>query len=222
MEMRRGTGTAAAIWALFGILLLASGPGWGAPNGEISPETAPVSDAASFAGELRAAGALKFYENTEDLLRTGQFERALLRYAFLKGQIARQPGYRPLVSMVNQRLHFLQGQLRLPVQEFPALQAPRIRQKPPEKKEADQAAVPPPASAKAKSEPDDQTGEAKPANEVKPEPAASPPGQNQAAAPQTQESAPKAEDAQPEAEKPPPPPPSRWQRLKKRLMFWKK
>jgi hypothetical protein len=73
----------------------------------------PVSDAGVFLQELHTAGAIKFFENTEDLLRVAQFERALLRYAFLRGQISGQAGYRPLVIMINRRLDFLKAQLAL-------------------------------------------------------------------------------------------------------------
>jgi hypothetical protein len=163
---------------------------------------------------------LKFYDNTEDLLRTGQFERALLRYAFLKGQIGRQPGYQPLAHQIDQRLNFLKTQLKLPEAYVTPLKASRVRPKPPGKKEATLAAPPSPAASKAQPDPDDQKGDPKPGGEAKSEPTGSPPGQDRAAAaPQSPDSQEKSADAQAEAEKPPP---SRWQRLKKRLLFWRK
>jgi hypothetical protein len=199
--MRQTPRPAAAIIFLIGLLLLAS-PGRSAPDGDAPGTTAaPV------------AGALKFSETTEDLLRTGQFERALLRYAFLRGQIARQPGYRPLVHQIDQRLHFLRSQLRLPEGSVAPLKAPPMRRKPAEKKEATQAALP---------APDDKKGDTTPASEAKSDPAGSPPRQDLAAAPQPPASQEKPEDLKAEAEKPPPPPSTRWQRIKKRLLFWRK
>jgi hypothetical protein len=211
--MRQTPRPAAAIIFLIGLLLLAS-PGRSAPDGDAPGTTAaPVADAALFARELQAAGALKFSETTEDLLRTGQFERALLRYAFLRGQIARQPGYRPLVHQIDQRLHFLRSQLRLPEGSVAPLKAPPMRRKPAEKKEATQAALP---------APDGKKGDTTPASEAKSDPAGSPPRQDLAAAPQPPASQEKPEDLKAEAEKPPPPPSTRWQRIKKRLLFWRK
>lgn len=224
METMRPTpGRTAVTWVLLGLLVLAPGTGWSAPDGDAPGETAALADAASFTQELHAAGALKFYDNTEDLLRTGQFERALLRYAFLKGQIGRQPGYQPLAHQIDQRLSFLKTQLKLPEAYVTPLKAARVRPKPPGKKEATLAAPPTQAVSKAQPDPDDQKGDPKPAGEAKSEPAGLSPGQKlAAAAPQPPDSQEKSEDAQAEAEKPPPPPPSRWQRLKKRLLFWKK
>jgi hypothetical protein len=219
--VKSAPGPAAVIIALTGLVLFAPGLGWSAPDGDVPRETSgPVSDAALFARDLRAGGALKFYESTEDLLRAGQFERALLRYAFLKGQIAGLAGYRPLVTMVNQRLHFLQGQLRLPDQELPALKAPPAWSQPPKKKEEARTAPPLSPSAKVPPAPDDKKEYAGLAEGAKSELVSSPSGQSQAAAPQPQETPPKTEDARAEAESAPPP--SRWQRLKQRLLFWKK
>jgi hypothetical protein len=223
--IRQAPGPAAVVIFLLGLLLLAPGLGRSAPDGDDSGiAAAPVSDAASFAGELHAAGALKFYENTEDLLRTGQFERALLRYAFLKGQIGRQPGYQPLAHQIDQRLNFLKTQLKLPEAYVTPLKASRVRPKPPGKKEATLAAPPAPAASKAQPDPDDQKGDPKPGGEAKSEPTGLSPGQDRAAVgPKSPDSQEKPEDTtQAEAEKPPSPPPSRWQRLKKRLLFWRK
>lgn len=221
--IRPAPGPAAVLIVFMGWLLLAPGPGRGAPDGDASGRAAvPGSDAAQFAGELRTRGAVQFYENTEDLVRAGRFERAFLRYAFLKGQIAGQAGYRPLVAMINQRLHFLQGQLRLPAQEFAGLKAPRLRVQPPVKKEETPPAPPPAPPAKVQPDSDDHKGDAKPAGQAIVEPASSPPDRDRAGPPQPPDPQEKSEEVQAEAEKPPEPPSSRWQRLKKRLLFWRK
>ena len=49
------------------------------------------SDARQFLEELRSGGAIKFYEDTEDMLRAGKFERAYIRYIFLNAHIRGQP-----------------------------------------------------------------------------------------------------------------------------------
>ena len=209
-----------------GLLLMAPGLGRGAPDGETPPTEAdaPVSDAGLFAQELFSAGALKFFENTEDILRVAQFERAFLRYGFLKGQIGRHCGYRPLVLMINQRLDFLKVQLRLPATEFAALTPPKARKMPRQKGQAVQAE--PPAKAKPADAAGD--GEKTQAEEtsLSPGAAASYPQGTPVASlpPQASQSQQPSEGAQVQEEKPPEPPPplSRWQRLKKRLLFWKK
>jgi hypothetical protein len=63
--------------------------------------------------ELQAAGAIKFYNKTEELLRLAEFDYALLRYRFLKGQLLGQSDYSSLMPDINRRLKFLQGQMRL-------------------------------------------------------------------------------------------------------------
>ena len=90
-------------------------PGAATPDGE-AQAAAPsrlLSDGQQFTREFYEGGALKFYDATEELVRAGQFERALLRYQFLRSRIHRQAGYRPLLAQVDHRLHFLKGQLRL-------------------------------------------------------------------------------------------------------------
>lgn len=106
-----------------------------------------VTDGGLFQQELQAAGALKFCDNTEDLLRAGQFERALLRYSFLKRQIRAQAGYQPLVHLINQRLDFLKSQLKLPAADYAALPGPIIRKKPVGKTQPTPAAQAAPADA---------------------------------------------------------------------------
>lgn len=63
--------------------------------------------------ELQAAGAIKFYNKTEELLRLAEFDYALLRYRFLKGQLLGQSDYSSLMPDINRRLKFLQSQMRL-------------------------------------------------------------------------------------------------------------
>lgn len=75
--------------------------------------------------EFDSAGGIKFFSKTEELLRLAEFEEALLRYRFLKGQVAGLAAYRPLVLDIDRRLHFLQRQLRLSEADIQAL--PRLR-----------------------------------------------------------------------------------------------
>ena len=49
------------------------------------------SDARQFMGELRSGGALQFYEDTEEIIRAGKFERAYLRLVFLRAHIQGLP-----------------------------------------------------------------------------------------------------------------------------------
>ena len=42
-------------------------------------------------GELRSGGALRFYEDTEEIVRAGKFERAYLRLVFLRAHIQGLP-----------------------------------------------------------------------------------------------------------------------------------
>jgi hypothetical protein len=197
-------------------------------------------DLALFTEEIRAAGAIKFYESTEEILRLAQFERALLRYRFLKGQIAGQAFYRGLMVQVDQRLRFLGEQMRLHPADLGPVGSGKLRQRrrtmasvqkkvesPKEtskkdenlkisgKKEAEKPAVPtaevagpPPGSA---SPPPKGEPEAEPAAPPPPETGLPPkldPGEK--------------EKEEKSAEKPPAPPPSKWERVKQRLQFWKK
>ncbi len=213
------------LWGLaFLLVTLTAGsavPGGGADRpGAVSP----VSDASLFAQELRTAGALKFYENTEDLLRVAQFERALLRYLFLKGQIRGQPGYLPLVLSINQRLDFLKSQLRLSDREFKYLRPPKLTRKAPLKR--------------AKTQPVSSPGKAPPDARVKenPQRAVTSPAPEAVGSPahrQAESSGPPASQTNPPGKpgeevkslqppRQPPRPLSRWQRLKRRLLFWKR
>jgi hypothetical protein len=72
------------------MLMLAQGA---VPAGADGLEKPPArgSDARQFLEELRSGGALKFYEDTEDVLRAGKFERAYIRYIFLNAHIRASP-----------------------------------------------------------------------------------------------------------------------------------
>jgi hypothetical protein len=194
-----------------------------------------VTDYALFLEELHAAGALKFFENTEDILRIAEFERALLRYRFLKGQIDRDPGYRPLAAVINQRLAFLAGQLRLGEEDLAPLRPTLIRRSRP----SPRAAAPPPPAAAPEKPPVAST----PPEAGSPPSASEAPEAGQAGPPEVQPGLPPApaggepapavlspgplptepvqvQEPQPEAQ--PAAPPSRWQRFKERLRSWRK
>jgi len=106
------------------------------------------TDYGSFLAEYQAAGAFKFYDNTEATLRLANFELALMRYRFLKGQIQGRVDYHGLLASVNRRIKFLQKQLHLHDSEVAAIPARRVmtpkmkpavklpEPKPPEKPEA--------------------------------------------------------------------------------------
>jgi hypothetical protein len=239
-----------AWWENFIVLavltLFLAGPAWG----KISPDegSAPFTDYGSFLGEFQAAGAFKFYDNTEAILRLAQFELALMRFRFLKGQIQRKGDYRGLVAMVDLRLRFLKKQMRLHEGDIAAIPARKVRI--PKVKPA--VAKPPPdkpGAAKPKKSGDDDQNMDKakaepslpgtpPAVVVIPSPpkkaAAAPLGKPQAAPPATTGKPPevvvtdipkgkeeKAEEEKEEA-KPPPLPPGFWEKLKIRLHLKKK
>jgi len=128
------------------LTLFLAGPVWG--DGMTDAGPADYTDYGAFLGEYQAAGALKFYDNTEDALRMAQFETALMRYRFLKGQIQRKVDYRGLVNMVDLRLRFLKRQMHLTNRDIAAIPPRKVRipkPKPPETKDAgkkDQATKP--------------------------------------------------------------------------------
>jgi len=78
-------------------------------------------------GEFRAAGAFKFYDNTEAILRTANFEQALMRYRFLKGHIQGKADYYGLTASVNRRIQFLKKQLHLRDTEVAAIPPRKMR-----------------------------------------------------------------------------------------------
>jgi hypothetical protein len=127
------------------LTLFLAGPaqGDGMPDSE-----APFNDYGSFLGEYQTAGAFRFYDNTEALLRLAQFELALMRYRFLKGQIQRKGDYRGLTAMVDLRLRFLKKQMHLHDGDIAAIPPRKARipqpKKPPEEKPKDAAAKPTP------------------------------------------------------------------------------
>lgn len=167
--------------------------------------SAQGSDFHQFTGELHSIGALKFYEDTEDLLRSGKFERAFSRYVFLNSHIRGQAMYAGLTAMVEQRLHFLKSQLGLPehtphyVHIEPEKRKPRARRAPP---------CPPAKKADKKPGAD---GEEKAPEIVIPPTVTAEPEKT----PPPEEKKPPADEAQK-----PEPPPSFWDKLKRRLKFW--
>ena len=199
------------ILALGGLLLFGIGAG-PADAGE-TPSSRYGMDAREFSGELQSRGAFQFAEDTEDRIRSGQFELAFARYLFLKAHIRGQRLYMALNAMVDQRLHWLKTQMGLG--EIPTYAAPYKKLKRRVRREA-----PPVTSAT----PDQKDGkvsakpEITPAAAKKPEEAAPPttPPVPTPVQPPPKEEAP---EEKPEAKKPAPPP-SRWERIKRRLKFW--
>jgi len=188
------------------------------------------SDYRLFASELQSRGAFKFAADTEDLIRSGQFEQAFARYLFLKAHIHGHSLYIALDAMVNQRLHFLKSQMRL--DEIPTYAAPSFKKLKRRVKKQARAVTPPgtpgpaqkdgqasatpvvtPAAAEA-GEP--KSPAPKPAAEKPEEPVSSTAPVVQAPAPPPEE---EAGEEKPEGKKAPPSP-STWERLKRRLKFW--
>ncbi len=168
------------------------------------------SDSRQFLGELRSGGALKFYEDTEEILRAGKFERAYIRYIFLNAHIRSSPLDRGLVPMVDQRLHFLGEQMHLGEGMQYAAEVERIK-----RKRVAKPVCPPPPPKEAK--PKASEAEEKPPEIVIP-PAPPPgPAEEKAATPPKEEAKPPAQEAAKPA-----PAPSTWERIKKKLLFWRK
>lgn len=107
------------------LTLILVGPVWG--GGMPDSGAAPFTDYGYFLGELQAAGALKFYYTTEEMLRLAQFEQALMRYRFLKGHIQRKVDYRGLTDMVDLRLRFLKRQMHLQERDIAAIPPRKAR-----------------------------------------------------------------------------------------------
>jgi len=186
-----------------------------------------VSDYTLLERDLQSVGALKFYEDTEELLRTGEFERAFCRYLMLKTHIRGQALYAALTVMVDQRLHFLRSQLSLKEPAAP-LHSTYRRYKKVSKKKSAPPACPPSADqkgAKAQAEPGTPTT----ADKGKPPESGAPsvaPGKAGDTQPSEEKKPPssEAQEEKPEKEKEekkPEPPPSYWQKLKRKLQFWK-
>lgn len=196
------------------------------------------SDYRLFASELQSRGAFKFAEDTEDLIRSGQFERAFARYLFLKAHIRGRSLYIALDAMVNQRLHFLKSQMRL--DEIPSYAAPplkklkrRVKKQArsvsspdatgPAQKDGQASATPvvTPAAAKAgdQKSPVSKPSPAQQALELvtSPAPTTGPTTAEPTAASKSPEE--ETPEEKPEATKPAPPP-SLWDKLKRRLKFW--
>ena len=166
------------------------------------------SDARQFMGELRSGGALQFYEDTEEILRAGKFERAYLRLVFLRAHIQGLSLDSGLVPMVDQRLRFLREQMHLGEGVQYAAQAEQpVRRKRPVKPPC----PPPPPKAK-------ECPEEKPPEIIIP-PAAP---QNKVAEPPKAEDKPPAEGAKPPAAEAPKPASasSFWEKFKRKLKFW--
>ena len=186
------------------------------------------SDYLTFAEELRTQGALRFYDETEGMLRAGKFDRAFTRYLYLRANIRGQSLYAGLAADVDQRLKFLREQMHLGEgglkYEYRETYAKRRRRAKP--------ACPPPKKAAKPKEP---SPEEKPPVMIIPAPTAE---EEKAISPDKegskgpgQETKPAGEEAQkpgeaaqkPEggAQKPAPaPPPSFWEKFKRKLKFW--
>jgi len=195
---------------------------------------ATFTDYGSFLAEYQAAGAFRFYDNTEAMLRMANFEQALMRYRFLKGQIQGKVDYHGLLASVNRRIKFLQKQLHLRDTEVAAIPPRKVRMikaKPavilPEAKPAEK-----PGAAKPKT-PGETGEEAGKTKEILP--ATLPPAQVPGAAPlpsaqqpppvvTTDTKAKEDEKAEEETDKEEKPkiPPSFWQRMKIKLHLGKK
>lgn len=161
-------------------------------------------DSRRFVEELRSNGAFKFYEDTEDILRTGRFEHAFGRYVFLNAHIRGRALDAGLAAMVKQRLQFLRAQLHLGEGAYHYVP----EEKPKKRKRRVQPTCPPPEKeAKAK----------EPVSEEKPPEIIIPPApmEEKEATPPKEEQKPPGEEAQEPA-----PPPSLWDKLKGKLKFW--
>jgi hypothetical protein len=221
-------------WGLslaLGILLFLGAGAWPLrADGTRSPFR---GDLYQFQEELLSGGAFKFMEDTESLIRSGDFEQAFSRYLILRSHIRGQALYAGLDAMVNQRLHFLQSQMGLP--EIPSYAAPSLKFKRRVRKTAS-ADIPGPdkkgakVTVKATATPtaaktgDQESQASKPSPVEKPAETILPPAPtaDQAATKSAEESKSPKEEAQEEKPKetPPPPPESIWDKLKRRLKFW--
>jgi len=205
------------------------------PQAKSDPKAGPppsVTDADIYQGEFSRAGAFKFYDNTEDLLRTGQFEMSYARYLFLKTHIRGQALYTGLAAMVDQRLRFLSAQLRLGEGRTPSGPYRRVTKR---KKPKSKPVCPPPADQKGAQPlappPGTPTTPPKPLEAAPPGEPKAPEAAPPAPTPGEKEGTPaKAEPEPPPGEakeettkaEEPAPPLTFWQKLKRKAMFWKK
>lgn len=196
------------ILALGGLLFFGAGLGPASADG-VKPTSREGMDARQFSSELQSSGAFIFAEDTENRIRSGQFEVAFARYLFLRSHIQGSSLYYGLNAMVDQRLHFLKTQMGLP--EIPHYAAPSRKLKTRVIKEAKAATPGEQKDGKAEAKPEvaSKPGEEKPAETVIP-------GAPTPAQPPEEET----KEEKPEEKKPPPPPPSTWERIKRRLKFW--
>ena len=182
------------------MLVLAQGA---VPAGADGLEKPPArgSDARQFLEELRSGGALKFYEDTEDVLRAGKFERAYIRYIFLNAHIRGQSLYAGLLPMVDQRLQFLREQMHL----GEGIQYNAQEERPARRRQA-RVVCPPPAPKATK-----------PCPEEKPPEIVIPPAaqENKGAESHQDEAKPPGEQAPKSA-----PAPSFWEKLQRKVKFW--
>ena len=192
------------VLALGALLMLALGPMPARPE-ETDKPPARGSDSLQFREELRSSGALKFYEDTEDILRAGKFERAYIRYIFLRAHIRNRPLDTGLAPMVDQRLQFLKGQMHL----AEGLQYAERDDRPARRSSPVKPVCPPPAPKAAKTP--------APGDEEKPQEIIIPPTvpEDKATPPAKEEAKPPGEEAQKPA-----PPSSFWEKFKRRLKFW--
>ncbi len=229
----------ARVVLLWGLLLLVSGGGGQIPT--LAEAKAPrgvraFSDLEQFRQELNSSGALKFYDTTEELVRAAQFEKALMRYRFLKGQIAGQAAYGPLTAQIDRRLRFLKQELRLSEHEISGLQPAKrrkVRRRRVGKKVVSSSpspeAVKKAALGEGKAEPADKpaavgaspqqgppASAGGPAATTPETPSSGPAAATPAEAVPKPEAAPKAGDKVQE-DKPPPPPASTWQKIREKI-----
>ena len=220
-------------WGLslaLGVLLFLGAGAW--PLKADGTRSSSRGDVYQFQEELLSGGAFKFMEDTEGLIRSGDFEQAFSRYLILRSHIRGQALYAGLNALVNHRLHFLQSQMGLA--EIPSYRAPSLKYKRrvrktasadlpgPDKKEAKGTGKATVTPAAPKTE-DQESTAAKPSEE-KPAELILPPAPtvDQTTTKPAEESKSPKEEAQEEKPKetPPPPPESIWDKLKRRLKFW--
>lgn len=226
---------------ILGILFLMAAGVWSPAQADGMDRKRPRgTDFQVFLAELRAGGAFTFFANSEDTLRSGDFEQAFSRYLFLASHIRGQSLYAGLAASVDRRLHFLRGQMglgeeslrfarttrRLPIAPPPPKPEPKPeakpapKPKPDEEKEYTQPPAPP-------DHPPIVLPGAKPGEGTIPPvivdgklpPAGRPEGSPTQEAAKAEKAAEKSE-AKVEKALEQPPPPSAWEKVKRRLKFW--